>query len=76
MRRFLAGIESRTTRFRQEEHTAHEQRYWGFAGGASTGFSPLTELLRAGAETRKVSLTDSDASMATAASHRRLEPSH
>ncbi len=27
-------------RFRQEEHTAHEQRYCGFAGGASTGSRP------------------------------------
>ena len=49
MRPFLAEIESRTSRFRQEEHPVPEQRYCGFAGGASTGFDPPHGLLRAGA---------------------------
>ena len=40
MRRVFAEIELGITRFRQEEHAAHEQRYCGFTGDAGTGFGP------------------------------------
>ena len=38
MRRVFAEIDLGIARFRQEEHTAHKQRYCGFTGDASTSF--------------------------------------
>ena len=45
----VAEIELGKTRFRKEEHTAHEQRYSDCTGGANGGCGPPTDLLRTGA---------------------------